>query len=110
MQLRTNRFAPPKRKKAPSKLIAGLTAFIATGIITASGFAGATPGNNNGNGNKPPGHNNSHHNGQTVHAQQGGTISHGYGGGNTSIINNINLNLNNSNNNAITIIIHILNR
>ncbi len=107
MQLRNNRFAPPKRKRAPSKLIAGLTAFIATGIITASGFAGATPGN--GMGHKhPQGHNQSHHNGQTAPNQQGGTISHGYGGGNTSIINNINLNINNSNNNAITIIIHVL--
>ena len=108
MQLRNDRFAPPKRKKAPSKLIAGLTAFLATGIITASGFAGAAPNQGNGNGNHP-GHNNGHHNGQMGHHPHGGGPSHGYGGGNTSIINNINLNLNNSNNNAITIIIHVLN-
>ncbi|MGH7157593.1 MAG: hypothetical protein ACREGD_00735 [Candidatus Saccharimonadales bacterium] len=107
MHMQTERSAPPKRKKATSKLIAGLTAFLATGIITVSGMAGATPdngnGNGNGNGNKPG---NKHHNGQMVHSNQSGTISHGYGGGNTSIINNISVNVN-GNNNIIQVIVNI---
>lgn len=98
---------PRARKKTPSKLIAGLAAFLATGIITASGMAGASPNNGNGNGGNRP-HNN-HHNGQTANTNQGGTINHGYGSGNTSIINNINLNIN-GNSGVIHVIIHIFNR
>lgn len=97
--------SPPKQKKRPSKLIAGLAAFLATGIITATGMAGATPGNGNGNGNnnRP----NQTTNTQRANTNQSGTINHGYGGGNTSIINNISLNVN-GNNNIIQIIINVI--
>lgn len=99
-------FSPPMHKKRPSKLIAGLAAFLATGIITASGFAGATPGGNNGNGNGNNNHPHPASNSQTANTRQNATINHGYGGGNTSIINNISLNVN-GNNNIIQVVINI---
>ena len=94
--MRINSIAPTKPKKMPSRFIAGLAAFLATGIITASGLAGATPNNSNG----------SSHN-QTTNNHQNGTINNGYGGGNKSIINNINLNINGSNN-IVTVIVRIV--
>lgn len=107
----------PERKRTTNKLIIGVAAFLTTGIITASSLAGATP-------NKPkPNENDCKKAGfsslqeceqatqtgaqnQTQHNQQGNSINHGYGGGNTSVATNINVAVN-GNNNIVQIIVNI---
>lgn len=107
----------PGRKKTPSKLIVGLAAFLTTGIITASGFAGATNGQNKPSQEecKRAGFSSlteceqamkSGNQNQTQHNQQGNSINHGYGGGNTSVATNINVAVN-GNNNIVQIIVNI---
>jgi hypothetical protein len=112
--------AQPIKKRLSNKIIAGLAAFITTGVITVSGFAAATPMN------KPKTNDDckkanlsaqeqkecekevaaSVQAQQTVHNGQANHLGgHGYGG--VSVGTNINLNLNNSNNNVIQVIVNI---
>jgi len=96
---------PNGKRKMSTKLIGGFTALAATAVITAGGFAAASP---NGKPTKEQciqaGYTNY---GQCVkdwaHNKPGG----GYGGGNTSVATNINLNINNSNHNIIQVIVNI---
>lgn len=105
--------AQPTRKRVPNKLIAGFAAFLTTGVITASGLAGATPMEKPSKEDcRKAGYSNY---GQCVKAwaqnkpkpNPGNGNGHGYGGGNTSVVTNINVQINNSNNNVIQVIVNI---
>lgn len=102
-------------RKTTNKFIAGIAAFAAAGIITASGLAGATPmplNNQSGNNDKDAAPMSAQQDQQAdlgAEASSGGTSTGGvgYGGSNTSVATNINVNLNNSNNNIIQVFIKI---
>lgn len=102
--------AQPTKKRVSNKLIAGLAAFLTTGVITVSGFAAAAPMNKPSKEEcRQAGFSNY---GQCVKEwattkPKPNPPGHGYGGGNTSVVTNINLQLNNSNNNAIQIIVNV---
>lgn len=115
-------------RKKTNKFIAGIAAFAAAGIITASGLAGAAPmtqnsssslneddckkagfsslvlckeafGNKKSQSSSTGGSNNSNNN------DNGMAMGHGYGGGNTSVA--VNLELNDSNDNIFNIIVNV---
>jgi hypothetical protein len=115
--------AQPAKKRLSNKIIAGLAAFLTTGVITVSGFAAATPMNNKPKTNVDCKKANmsvqerkecekevaaSVHAQQTVHNGQSNSLGNGHGYGGVSVGTNINLNLNNSNNNVIQVIVNIL--
>ena len=100
--------APPiGKRKMPKRLIGGFAALAATAIITAGGFAAAAPnGKPTKEQCKAAGFTNY---GQCVKewAHHKNHPGGGYGGGNTSVVTNIDLSINNSNNNIIQVIVNI---
>jgi len=98
----------PSKRRAPNKLIAGLAALLATGVITTASLAAAAPNN------KPSKEWCMQHHytnyGQCVKAwaqARGQGNGHGYGGrvGDNNI--NLAVNLSNSKDNVINIIVNI---
>lgn len=97
----------PVKRALPNKLIAGFAALSATAIITASGFAAAAPSSKPTKAQCQQAHYTNY--GQCVKdwAQAKGNPGNGYGGGNTSVVANIDLNIENSNDNIIQVIINV---
>ncbi len=106
--------ATPSKRRAPNKLIAGLAAVLATGIITTASFAAAATPSSKPTKEWCKQHHYTNY-GQCVkvwaqaHAHTGGQGGNGYGGNGRIGDNNISLdvNLSNSKDNVINIIVNI---